>query len=231
MYDDRRENEETPLRVIVADDDPLTRKMICAALEADGIEIVGQARDGDEAVSLGVELRPDLVLMDVVMPGTDGIAATARLTEAAPDVSVVALSVTDDEELGMLALRLGAVGFLTKDIEASALARVLRAVVGGEAAIKRTLTRRLIRDLQSAPTRGIGMRPVRSTLTAREWEVLDLLCAGAATNDIAAQLGLSAATLRSHLKSIYRKLEVHSRAEAVAAAKRLREPSAVALAR
>jgi len=205
--------------------------MICEALERDGITIVGQAKDGEEAVEMGLSERPDLILMDIVMPGTDGIAATARMTEAAPEVAVVALSVTDDEEMGMLALRLGAVGFLTKDIDAAALPRVLRAVYAGEAAIKRTLTRRLIRDLQTAPARGVGMRPVRSTLTAREWEVLDLLCAGASTPDIATQLELSSATLRSHLKSIYRKLEVHSRADAVSAAKRLREPANVAVSR
>jgi DNA-binding NarL/FixJ family response regulator len=216
-----------PLRVLVADDDPMTRRMVCDELEGAGIEVVGQARNGDEAYQLGVELRPDLVLMDVVMPGTDGIAATKRLIEDAPGTAVIILSVADDDDLGMLAMHVGAVGFLTKDIDVAVLPRVLRGVSSGEAAIKRTLTRKLIGNLQATPTGGIGMRPVRSPLTGREWEILDLLCASYTTEGISVELGLSTETVRSHVKSIFRKLHVHSRQEAIEAAKRLRQPETV----
>lgn len=216
-----------PLRVLVADDDPMTRRMVCDELASEGIEVVGQARNGDEAYALGIELRPDLVLMDVVMPGTDGIAATKRLTEEAPEIAVIILSVADDDDLGMLAMHVGAVGFLTKDIDVAVLPRILRGVSSGEAAIKRTLTRKLIGNLQATPTGGIGMRPVRSPLTGREWEILDLLCASYTTEGISVELGLSTETVRSHVKSIFRKLHVHSRQEAIEAAKRLRQPETV----
>lgn len=218
---------DRPLRVLVADDDPMTRRMVCDELANEGIEVVGQARNGDEAYELAVALRPDLVLMDVVMPGTDGIAATKRLMEEAPEIAVIILSVADDDELGMLAMHVGAVGFLTKDIDVSVLPRILRGVSSGEAAIKRTLTRKLIGNLQATPSGGIGMRPVRSPLTGREWEILDLLCASYTTEGIAVELGLSTETVRSHVKSIFRKLQVHSRSEAIDAAKRLRQPETV----
>ena len=224
---DAASKDEQSLRVLVADDDPMTRRMVCDELLGEGIEVVGQARTGDEAYELGRELRPDVVLMDVVMPGMDGIAATKRLMEEFPEMSVIILSVADDDDLGMLAMHVGAVGFLTKDIDVAVLPRILRGVRSGEAAIKRTLTRKLIGNLQSAPTGGIGMRPVRSPLTSREWEILDLLCASYTTEGISVELGLSTETVRSHVKSIFRKLHVHSRQEAIEAAKRLRQPETV----
>jgi two-component system, NarL family, response regulator LiaR len=220
-------DSDQPLRVLVADDDPMTRRMVCDELAGAGIEVVGQARNGDEAYDLAIEHRPDLILMDVVMPGTDGIAATKRVVEALPRTNVIILSVADDDDLGMLAMHVGAVGFLTKDIDVAVLPRVLRGVATGEAAIKRRLTRKVINSLQATPTGGIGMRPVRSPLTGREWEILDLLCASYTTEGIAVELGLSTETVRSHVKSIFRKLHVHSRQEAVEAAKRLRQPETV----
>jgi DNA-binding NarL/FixJ family response regulator len=223
----RLDDDEQTLRVLVVDDDPMTRRMIVDELEQEGIDVAGQARNGEEALELAVRVRPDVVLMDVVMPGMDGIAATKKLMERVPEAAVIVLSVADDEDLGMLALHVGAVGFLTKDIDVAVLPRVLKGVRSGEAAIKRTLTRKLIGSLQATPTGGIGMRPVRSPLTGREWEILDLLCAGYTTEGISVELELSTETVRSHVKSIFRKLHVHSRAEAIEAAKRLRQPDTV----
>jgi DNA-binding NarL/FixJ family response regulator len=120
-------------------------------------------------------------------------------------------------------LRAGAAGYLAKDLDPIMLPRVLRGVIDGEAAISRRLTMSLVESYRRAPRGGAGLRPVRSTLTDREWEVLDLLSAGAGTEDIARSLVLSTETVRSHLKNLYRKLEVRSREEAVQAARRLRE--------
>lgn len=217
------------LRVLIADDDPMTRRMLTDALRRGEIDVVGEAADGEEAFELATELEPDLVLMDVVMPGVDGITATRRLSAVAPDIGVVMLSVADDEELGLLALQAGAIGFLTKDLDINVLPRVLRGVQAGEAAVDRRLTRRLIQSLQVTPVGGIGMRPVRSPLTAREWEILDLLCSDYTTEGMSHELGLSTETVRSHVKSIFRKLDVHSRREAVETAKRLRQPHSTAI--
>jgi DNA-binding NarL/FixJ family response regulator len=123
----------------------------------------------------------------------------------------------------MRGLRAGAAGFLSKDMELAALPRALRASIEGEAAISRRLAMQLVQHYRSAPTGGMGLRPVRSTLTDREWEVLDLISGGATTDDIARLLVLSTETVRSHLKNLYRKLEVRTREEAVEAANRLRE--------
>ncbi len=218
-----------PLRVLIADDDPMTRRMIGDVLRRAGIDVAGEARDGEEACEHATELEPDLVLMDVVMPGVDGIAATRRLTVSAPQVGVIMLSVSEDDDLGLLSLQAGAIGFLTKDIDITVLPRVLHGVSAGEAAVDRRLTRRLIQSLQVTPVGGIGMRPVRSPLTAREWEILDLLCSDYTTEGMSHELDLSTETVRSHVKSIFRKLAVHSRREAVEAAQRMRQPHSAAL--
>ena len=129
----------------------------------------------------------------------------------------------------MRGLRAGAAGFLSKNMELASLPRALRGALEGEAAISRRLAMQLVQHYRTAPTGGMGLRPVRSKLTAREWEVLDLLTGGATTDDVARLLVLSNETVRSHLKNLYRKLEVRSREEAVEAAGRLRELGGVAV--
>jgi NarL family two-component system response regulator LiaR len=209
--------------VLVVDDDPLARRALRDALVSQrGFVIEAEADSGDEAIDLAVRRRPELILMDVDIPVVDGVIATLRIRRQAPDVQVVLLSTGDDEELGLLGLRAGAAGFLSKGLSTDALARSLRGVSRGEAAISRTLARKLIELVRDAPERASGMRPVQSTLTSREWQVLDLMCAGASTERIADELVLSIETVRSHVKHILSKLGAHSRAEAVDAAGRLR---------
>jgi NarL family two-component system response regulator LiaR len=221
-------SEQEPLRVLVADDDPLARRMIKAALRDAGMIVVAEARDGREAVELGVYYRPDVIVMDVVMPQLDGIRATRRIRNEVPDQTVVVLSGVDEDEVGMLALQAGAAGFISKDVDIDALPRTLTAVHAGEAAISRAMTRRLIQAFRSAARGASGLRPIHGPLTAREWEVIELLAAGRSTDHIADVLVLSTETVRSHVKNIMRKLGVHSRADAVAAAERLRTAPAVA---
>jgi NarL family two-component system response regulator LiaR len=212
-----------PLRTIIADDDPLVRRLIRDTLQLDGVTVIAEASTGREAVELALFYLPDVVVMDYMMPQMDGIEATRRIYEQAPDVRVVMLTGAGDETLGLRGLRAGAAGFLSKDMELSALPRALRGALDGEAAISRRLAMQLIDHYRSAPTAGTGLRPVRSALTDREWEVLDLISGGASTEDIARLLVLSNETVRSHLKNLYRKLEVRTREDAVEAAARLRE--------
>ena len=216
-------DDTPPLRTLIADDDPLVRRLIRDTLQADNVTVIAEASHGREAVELALFYRPDVVVMDYVMPEMDGIEATRRIYEHDASIRVILLTGARDETLGMRGLRAGAAGFLSKNMELTALPRALRGALEGEAAISRHLAMQLIQHYRSAPTGGMGLRPVRSNLTDREWEVLDLLSGGASTEDIARLLVLSTETVRSHLKNLYRKLEVRSREEAVEAAARMRE--------
>ena len=213
---------EVLLGVIIADDDPFARRVIKGVLQAAGMTVVAEAKDGHEAVELSLHYRPDIVVMDVVMPGLDGILATRRILEANPDQLVVALTGGDEGELGLLALRAGAVGFLSKHADIDALSRALEGVRRGEAAVSREMTRRLIERFRGAAEGSSGLRPIKSPLTAREWQVIDLLKSDRSPDNVAETLVVSPETVRSHIKNIMRKLDVHTRADAVAAAERLR---------
>jgi two-component system, NarL family, response regulator LiaR len=210
------------VRAIIADDDPFARKMIKDALQRAGVIVIAEAHNGRQAVDLTRHYRPDVVLMDVVMPELDGIAATRRIVKEIPGQIVVILTSSDEEEMGMLGLRAGAVGFLTKDLDVDVLPQALRGALEGEAVISRRLGMRLVEQLRTAPQGGRGVRPVKSPLTAREWEVIDLLDEGKPTDQIAEALVVSGETVRSHVKNILRKLEVNSREDAVAEARRMR---------
>jgi DNA-binding NarL/FixJ family response regulator len=217
----------TPLRVIVADDDPLARRVVRDALEAGGIVVIAEAANGREAVELSLYYKPDVVLMDLVMPDVDGIQATRRILAREPDVDIVILTSSDDDEVGLVGLRAGASGFLNKRAGVEALPRALRGAAAGEAVVSRRLTMRLVDSMRRTRADGAGIRPVRSQLTPREWEVLDLLCAGQSTDEIADTLVLSSETVRSHIKNLLRKLGVSSRREAIEEARRLRAGLAV----
>jgi two-component system, NarL family, response regulator LiaR len=214
---------DAALRAIVADDDPFARRVIKDSLQNAGIVVIAEARNGRQAVELVLYYRPDVVVMDVVMPELDGIVATRRIVKELPDQIVVILTgASDDDEIGLQALRAGATGYLSKDLDIDALPRALEGARSGEAVISRRMAKRLIEHVRRTPDNLAGMRPVRSPLTAREWEVVDLLRDGRSTEAIADDLVLSIETVRSHVKNILRKLDVRSREEAVAAADRMR---------
>ena len=218
-------SEQTELlRAVIADDDPFARRVIKDVLQDAGVHVIAEARNGRQAVELTLFYRPDVVVMDVVMPELDGIVATRQIRKEIPEQLVIVLTGAgeDDDELGLQALRAGASGFLSKDLEIDALPRALEGVRAGEAAISRKMTRTLIDRLRETPSGSSGMRPVKSPLTAREWEVIDLLKASRTTDQIADELVLSIETVRSHVKNILRKLDVRSREEAVIAADRTR---------
>jgi NarL family two-component system response regulator LiaR len=217
------DSEGGALRVVLADGDPLARRTIRDALQRDGIIVVAEATTGREAVELTSFYRPDAVLMDTKLPAMDGLEAARIIHDRAPAICVILLTSSPDDKSGLRALRAGAAGYLSKEVEPEALPRVLRGATEGEAAISRRLAMALIESYRRAPRGGSGLRPVRSALTDREWEVLDLLAAGAGTEDIARKLVLSTETVRSHLKNLYRKLGVRSRDEAAEAAHKLRD--------
>ena len=195
---------------------------IKSALQAAGFTVIAEAKNGREAVELVLHYGPDVVVMDVVMPELDGLLATRQILSATPDQLVVVLTGGDERELGLPALQAGAVGFLSKEIDIDALPRALEGVLRGEAAISREMTRRLVESYRGAAHGTAGLRPIRSPLTAREWDVIDLLTPDRSPQHVADTLVLSPETVRSHIKNIMKKLDVHSRADAVVAAGRLR---------
>ena len=220
------EATDEQLRAVIADDDPFARRLIRDVRERAGVIVIAEARDGREAVELTLHYRPEVVVMDVVMPGFNGIMATRQIRRQLPGQIIIVLTGagagSGDGELGLLALRAGAGGFLSKDLEIEALPRALEGLRHGEAAISRTMTLALIERLREAPSGSSGMRPVKSPLTAREWEVIDLLKASKTNDQIVGELVLSPETIRSHMKNILRKLKVRSRQEAVAVADEIR---------
>src|ERR671932_1592806 len=150
------EPARTPLRVIVADDDPLARRVVRDALEAGGIIVIAEAATGREAVELSLYYKPDVVLMDLVMPDGDGIQATRRIVAREPDVEVVILTSSDDDDVGIVGLRAGASGFLNKRAGVEALPRALRGAAAGEAVVSRRLTMRPPDPMRRAATARAG---------------------------------------------------------------------------
>jgi len=213
---------DRPIRVIVADDDPFARTMIKDALQRAEFVVIAEAHNGRQAVEFVLHYRPVVVLMDLVMTDLVGMSATRRILKEIPDQVVVMLTTGGDDEMGMVSLRAGAAGFLTKDLDVNVLPRTLYGALQGEAAISRQFAMRLIEQLRRLPDSNAGLRPVRSPLTPREWEVIDLLAGGLTTDAIAEALVLSSETVRSHVKNILRKLDARSREEAVAVAQRMR---------
>ena len=212
------------LRAVIADDDPFARKLVNDVLEHAGVVVVAEAHDGHQAVELTLRHRPDVVVMDVVMPGLDGVMATRRIRRELPEQLVIVLTGagSEDDELALLALLAGAAGFLSKDLEIDGLPRAIEGLRRGQAAISRKLTLSLIERLRETPSASSGLRPIKSPLTAREWEVIDLLKESKTTDQIADELVLSPETVRSHVKNILRKLKVRSRQEAVIVADEMR---------
>lgn len=214
---------EEPARVVVADGDPLARRVVRKELECHDIfDVVAETATAHDVVDLVREHRAQLVVLELQMPGMDGVAALARIVREVPDAKVVVFTVLDGDDVAIAALRAGARGFLSKDLGVEAAVAALGAVLRGEAAIPRRLAMKIIELLRGAPDGGSGLRPVRSELTTREWEVLDHLCAGRSTREVAEALVLSEDTVYSHVKNIMRKLHVHSRAEAVERAMEVR---------
>ena len=205
------------ISVVIADDQALVRGGFRALLDAqEDIRVAGEAADGEEAVRLAVELRPDVVLMDIRMPGVDGLAATRRIAEdeRLADVRVVILTTFDLDEYVFEAIRAGANGFLVKDTEPAELLRAVRAVVAGDALLSPRVTRRLIEEFASRAKNPAAV-PDLDVLTNREREVTALVAAGLTNDEIAARLVMSAATAKTHVSRAMVKVGARDRAQLV----------------
>src|SRR5213596_43615 len=207
-----------PARILIVDDHPLTREALSSLLGAHGLDVIGCASDGAEAIAEAARLQPDLVLLDLSMPGVDGLTALPRLREAAPDCEVVVLTASGTEENLLGAIRGGAAGYLLKSEPPERIVDFLRGVAQGEAALSGTVARRLLDQVRVGGGRSSGVPDsIAAALSARELEVLLLLDEHLATDEIAKRLFISEHTVRSHVKSLLRKLGVSSRREALEA--------------
>jgi two-component system nitrate/nitrite response regulator NarL len=205
-------------RVLVVDDSPLARRAVREVLAADrAFEVVGEAADGADALRLARELRPDLVLMDVRLPGLDGIHATARIKEAQPGCKVVMLSVSDDARDLFASIKSGAQGYLLKDLDPEDWTTYLRQILSGEAPISREIATRILQEFAEAnPAPGVPLE----TLSPREQEVLELVAAGLSNREIALRLDIAEGTVKNHLRNILGKLHLRNRTALAAYAAR-----------
>jgi DNA-binding NarL/FixJ family response regulator len=220
-------HEEPPMRVLIADDHALFRDSLRSLLASRGIEVVGEASSGREAVELAHRLRPELVLMDLAMPELDGVAATRQLSAELPEVKVVVLTASSEDSDLFDAIKAGAKGFLRKDLKADRFVELLHGAAQGEPALTPDLARRLLAEFaRPAPQRATARDP--DALTDREQEVLALMVDGVTSNRrLARRLGVSENTVKFHVRNILDKLHLHNRAQVVGHALRhgLVEPS------
>jgi DNA-binding NarL/FixJ family response regulator len=212
------------ISVLLADDQPLLRRGFRMILEAeDGVTVAGEAGDGAEAVEIARRVRPDVVLMDIRMPGTDGIEATRRITAAEPGVRVLVLTTFDLDEYAFGALQAGASGFLLKDVRPHELVAAVRTVASGDAVVSPRVTRRLLEEYaRQLPVAGAGADvdradryPQLASLTEREREVLAVVAQGLSNTEIAASLFVSETTVKSHVGRILAKLGLRDRVQIV----------------
>lgn len=205
-----------PLRILLVDDHLLFRKGLMRLLDAQpDFEVVGEARDGLEAVEQARRLEPDLVLMDIRMPNCNGLEATRRVKARMPDMQVVMLTVSNDERDLVTAVRAGADGYLLKDTQPEVLFEHLRNLRDGKAPISEDLTGKLLRQL-ARQSRPAAQSVDTGELSPRECEVLALVVQGLTNREIGDELGIARNTVKNHLRSVYAKLGVRNRAEAAA---------------
>jgi len=198
------------IRVVIADDHAVVRQGLRTFLELQqDVEVVADAADGDEAVAAAHEHRPDVVLMDIVMPGTDGVEAIRRILLERPSTRVIALTSFLDDDKVFPAVRAGAAGYLLKDVEPPELVKAIRTVYGGEALLHPAVTARLMEELA-----GSGRDDAVDPLTEREREVLGLIARGLANKLIARELGIAEKTVKTHVSNILGKLDLTDRTQA-----------------
>ncbi len=207
--------EPQTIRVLLADDHSLVRKGIASVLaDEPEMEVVGEAGNGQEAIDRAVELMPDIILMDVSMPGMGGLEATRRIKEILPYVRIVMLTVSEEHQDLVQAIKYGAQGYLLKKIEPKALADCLRGVMRAEAPISPTMAGRLLAEFaEGSRPAGQASRP-KTDVSPREMEILSLIAQGKSNKQIGVQLDLAENTVKNHLKNILEKLHLENRVQA-----------------
>jgi DNA-binding NarL/FixJ family response regulator len=226
------------VRLVLADDHTMLRESLRRSLEAQGLVVLGEASDGEEAARLAAELHPDVVLMDVSMPVLDGVEATRKIRRESPGVQVVMLTMHADQEVLVRALRAGAAGYLVKDCTTDDVVRAVQQAASGEATVSPEVAAAMLAEVQrpeqSAPVRGgtttvapagadqpgMTSRP-ENVISRREEEVLQLIAEGASTTEVAERLFISVKTVKNHLASVYQKLDSRDRTQAVLRAVRM----------
>ena len=202
------------LRILIADDHPLFRKGMRALLESlPEMEVVGEAATGEEAMALAGTLAPDVIVMDLQMPGGSGLAATRAILNASPHIRILIVTLFEDSESVFTALRAGARGYILKDADAGEMARAIQAVGRGEAIFSPAIANRLM-DFFATPHPAVP-KEMFPTLTEREREILGLIAQGHTNADIARQLSLSVKTVHNYVSNIFSKLQVADRAQAI----------------
>jgi DNA-binding NarL/FixJ family response regulator len=210
------EGAKKPARVVVADDQTVVREGIVMLLGLlPGVEVVGSAGDGEEAVQLVGELAPDVVLMDLRMPRCDGVEATRRIRAEYPGTQVVVLTTFADDESLFPALHAGARGYLTKDAGGDEIVRAIESVLSGEAGLSPSVQRRLLERLSGPEAVPVAPPEAPDGLTARETEVLVLIAEGLTNQEIARKLHVSTATVKTHINNLFAKTGLKDRAQAV----------------
>lgn len=214
------------LRVVICDDHALFRRgLVMEFDETDDIEVVAEASTGEEGVDLATALAPDVVLMDVRMPGIGGIEATRRLVDSIPTIRILMLSVSDDGDDLFEAVKAGAAGYLLKETSIRDIARAARAVAHGHSFVSPPMAAKLLDEFSTMGRRVAGAPPAVAqapALTRREVDVLEALAAGSDNATIAAQMELSVGVVKNHVRNILEKLQIHTRTEAVLTAIRER---------
>lgn len=204
-----------PTRVLIADDHSHFRKGLSALLlSASDLEVVGEAEDGDQATALAAELQPDVILMDLNMPGTDGVEATRQILNTSPHISILVVSMFEDDDSVFAALQAGARGYLLKGASKAEILRAIRAVVSGEAIFGPNIAKRLMSYFASPRPRSAPAEAFPE-LTEREREILALVAEHQTNPEIARRLHLSQKTVRNHVSNIFAKLQVADRAQAI----------------
>ena len=205
-----------PIRVLLADDHSLFRKGLASLLSSNkGFKVVGEAQDGTEALNKAKDLKPDLILMDVYMPGGNGLEATRQIKEALPSVKVVILTVSEEDKNLFEAIKYGAHGYLLKKIEPRDLFEMLRGVFRGEAPISRATAAKILNEFAAQAHRATEEMP-EEKLTPKEREVIEFLTKGWTNKEIGNKLGITENTVKNHLKNILDKLHLENRVQAAA---------------
>jgi DNA-binding NarL/FixJ family response regulator len=207
---------QQPISVVIVDDHPVVRRGLRALIDSfDDFEVIGEAGDGEAAVREVLVLRPDVVVMDVMMPGVDGVEATRRIVKSVPDTAVLVLSMADEDDIVFSAMQAGARGYLLKGAAQEEIDRAMKAVVAGEAIFGPGVAARLLSHFARAPADAAPF----PELTPRERDVLEEVARGRRNAAIAESLGLAAKTVANHLSSIFVKLQVSDRSEAIVRAR------------